>query len=308
MGGQASFHVDSKSALYGSSGLWAMDLSEPISRTLRGLIQSLHSMGRLPVGFAEHVQAHAGHPFNELADRLAKHCIAHRLASPLPPWQIIPDGTGALFDHLWLQFEKLTRSDSLPHSANGAFIATGHGRFPELGPAGSWTGSDAALPKASRASKVIGLRFVSANVQTLQDPEGAEFSGRAAFIRSQFEWHQVTIAAIQEARSKHSATFVSSNFVRLCSGCSQTGHLGVELWFSRTPSWTFDGLPRPTFELDDLVVLHSDPRTMTVRACNSGFRAVVVAVHAPTQQDPEREAWWSTLLRRLRTFVRGCYG
>ena len=129
-----SFHVDSLSALHGSAGLWAMDLSEPLSRTLRGLTQALTSLGRFPIGYAEHVQAHAGHPFNELADSIAKHCLCHMIASPTPPWQIIPDGSGAVYDHLWLSFEKHLRRSTLPGLAQGSFISVGRGSFPDLRP------------------------------------------------------------------------------------------------------------------------------------------------------------------------------
>ena len=300
-----SLHVDSLSALHGCTGLWAMDFSEPLSRVLRGLIQALTSLDRLHAGSSEHVQAHAGHPFNELADSLAKHCLACGMASPMPPWRIIPDGTGSVYDHLWLSFERHHRGSTLPCFTEATFASIGLGEFPDLTKAAAWTGAWSGKRRHGTPGQVLGLRLVTANVQTLDDPVGAEFAGRAAYIRDQLEWHEVTIVAIQEARSKHSATFVSSNFVRLCSGCTEGGHLGVELWFSRIASRTADGLARPVFQLSDLVVLYNDPRTIIVRACNDSFRAVIVAIHAPTQQDPDRDMWWAGLLRRMRSFADG---
>ena len=174
-----SLHIDSLSALHGCTGLWAMDLSEPLSRLLRGLIQALTSLGRLHAGSSEHVQAHTGHPFNELADSLAKHCLASRIASPVPPWRIIPDGSGAVYDHLWLHFERQHRGSTLPCFSDATFASIGQGVFPDLDKAAAWTGDLTGGRTHGVSGQVLGLRLVTANVQTLDDPDGA---GRRALV------------------------------------------------------------------------------------------------------------------------------
>ena len=221
--GEVCFRVDSTAALFGSSGRWHFDSCQIAASTLRGLTQALEASGRLRGEWGRRVRSHDGHPFNELADSLAKHCLQHRVEPHRPDWPLLPDRGGRFFNRFWLHFACARRPSSYPICVDNVLHSVGKGSFPDMESAGRWSGGvNVSLDKCS-SSGMVALRLVSANVQTLEDPQGAEFAGRAAYIRDQFQVLGVSIAAIQEARSRHTATFTSANYIRLCSGCTDAG-------------------------------------------------------------------------------------
>ena len=147
------------------------------------------------------------------------------------------------------------------------------------------------------------MRMLSVNVQTLAEGPGehyVHFEGRMAYIREQFATLGVHVASLQETRTSRAETFLSGNFIRLCSGATDSGHLGTEVWFARKQSASIVG-----FLPDELTVLYWSPRCLCVKVCSPFLRAIVIAVHAPTAQDPERPAWWKDLRRRLQKICAG---
>ena len=142
------------------------------------------------------------------------------------------------------------------------------------------------------------LRFATVNVQTLaSDPREASshFEGRIGYLRDQLEEHAVHVAALQEARTSKAECLLSGNFIRLCSGATESGHLGTECWFARRRDSHSRG-----FLPDELTVVYWDPRCICIQVRSKCLKALVVGVHAPTAQDPLRASWWRKLCDRLR--------
>ena len=111
----------------------------------------------------------------------------------------------------------------------------------------------------------------------------------------------ISIAGLQEARSARADCVVSDSFIRVCSGKTGSGHLGVEAWFRRG-AVAGDAL---SFEVSDLTVVHWTPRLLCVRVRHKALQALVVVLHAPTTQDPERGFWWCNTRSLLCKLARG---
>ena len=140
-------------------------------------------------------------------------------------------------------------------------------------------------------------------MQTLAEGrEGPSFNfeGRTAYLRDQLEHAEAHIVAIQEVRTSRAECFLSGNFIRLCSGATPTGQLGVEIWFRQRTAHSRQG-----FSSDDVTVLFWDPRSIGVRVKSQCLEAVFVAVHAPTAQDPDRQTWWTQLRQKIAEVSSG---
>ena len=146
------------------------------------------------------------------------------------------------------------------------------------------------------------LRFATANVQSLEDPVSREglhsYEGRVGLVRAQMAHRSVHVVAIQEARTERAETFLSGQYMRLCSGRTASGQLGVEIWLLREPQ--SDGV---FFAAEDVVVTHFDPRLLCVRVTSPFLRAVVAAIHAPVATDAARDSWWLSLFATLKRVV-----
>ena len=294
-GGDASFHIDSLCAVMRAGGRWRFRLSDDIARASRSLVQAAEAVGRIAFDSFHHVKAHAQHPWNELADVLAKRAVVED-----PQLFFDADVGGwirdAAIEHLWLLISIARWPQHWPHHSHCSVIDSGPIKFCDELEAESCFGG-ATSPKVRETCRPSWqrMRFLSYNVQSLTDREErcCDFAGRTAYLRAQMEALGIDIAALQEARTSKSQSIVSDNFVRLCSGCDPKGQLGVELWFSRTGT-----AGRSGFRPEDLTVVYWDCRTLCVAVKTGCCRFLVVNVHAPTAQDDRREQWWRDL--------RGC--
>ena len=179
----------------------------------------------------------------------------------------------------------------------------------------AWLGLDPVADPSGRSSALtIHLRLMSVNVQTLNsvakgvpDVGNDDFSGRAAYLREQCEYHGANVVALQETRSRHSETINSQSHIRLCSGRDAQGHHGVELWFARNLAISTCATDPLRVQLSDLLVLHADPRLLIVRLSRRSLHVLFVAVHAPIAADPRRDQWWKDLSTRLARYSRGSW-
>ena len=271
-----------------ASGLWHIGASNKLAHTCRALAQALEAFGYKPWTSLHHVRAHVGQAWNELADVLAKQAVGPHVREcghpDISSW--VRDGS---IGHLWLLISAHLFPSVWPAFEGGSlttspdFVCTA---LPSHAYFGRPTGGGPDRPGAVWYQ----LKVVTMNVQTLEGGGIHDQEGRAAFLRSQMHDMGVHVVAVQEARTPKSATILSESYVRLCSGRTQTGQYGVELWFLRAKEGE-----RFTFRADELTVVYFDPRILAVRVEAMGFRGVVVCVHAPTSADPGREAWWCTL-------------
>ena len=288
-------HSDSICTVMRANGQWRLAESDTLSQTCRHLAQALDCMRCLHQGSIQHVKGHAGNPWNELADSLARHAIGHACT------QLHDNGLSEwvreqALSHLWLLLAASAEPEMWPqhrgqHMADSGFV------LPEEAPPIAGQVQQANFDGAA-GSCWHALRVATLNVQTLDSggEEGqAEYAGRAAYLRDQFAWAETHVVGIQEARTARAESFISGNFIRICSGCTSTGQLGVEAWFCRGSAAGSVG-----FSMDELIVTHWDPRILCVKVRSRFLNAVVVVAHAPTATDPARGEWWCEFQELLR--------
>lgn len=153
-------------------------------------------------------------------------------------------------------------------------------------------------PTQQSADRRHDLISVSYNVLSLHE-EGRNdlhsFVGKAALLREQLDDQGVHVAGLQEARTKE-GLMVSANYARFCSGATDRGLYGVELWLSTKHQIA----PGCKFRIDKCVVVAKDPTYIIVH--HKGAADFVFAVaHAPHtgHDDHLRSRWWSQLSQDL---------
>ena len=286
---------DSLTTIKRACGEWHFPLSDLLATTCRSVAQSLEVMEILPTGRIAHVSAHKGCPWNELADGLAKWAVAH--GSPTFEAGLRIGGwiQDASLPHLWLLLAAWKAPELWPQHSGGALIDEGISTTFCVDGAASWCGisshTQAQQGDAGR-SAWLHMVCVSVNVQTLGEGHADQdaFLGRTQYLRDQLAHLGVSVAGLQETRSKRDECVLSGSFIRLCSGCSTSGQYGVEAWFARRLGDSSDAAV--SFLPEELTVVHWEPRMLCVRVFHRKIRFMVVVLHAPTAQDKERVTWW----------------
>ncbi|CAE7260050.1 unnamed protein product [Symbiodinium sp. CCMP2592] len=286
-----------------------------LSQGIRALCQALLSSD---VDFHEvrHVRSHVGHPANEFVDAAAKWACRGQL-DPTTPFQVSFAAVlrqGHL-DWWWMLLDSVRCPLAWPCHVGRDF--TDHDRFADTSPpteaeSREWLGLPASQgSKAHAVTTAINLRLLSVNVQTLapngelpNPPGDDKFKGKAAYIREQLAYHGVHIAALQETRARQDETVESHSHVRLCSGRDSQGHYGVELWVAKRLPISTSAQHHIHLQLSDLLVVHSDPRTLIVRLARRGLNVLFTAIHAPTASAKDRAQWWKALSSKV-TRLRG---
>ena len=293
---------DSLVSVERSKGCWRAPTGDRLARSCPPLAQASEVLGLHPWRTVEHVRSHHGHAWNELADVLAKDAVS---VDPgfvfhirLNLW--VSDNA---LESLWLLYAAWRQPQLWP-ALCGSHLATSGPATVSPCDAAPFFGIPQERPTAPPVVKWHCIRFVSANVQTLGTAAAEDglhgFAGRVGYIREQLLAKGVHIAALQETRTDRAETLLSQAYIRLCSGRTATGHLGVELWLLRTPD--ADGVH---FAVEEVTVAHYSPRLLCVRIQSPFLQALLAVVHAPVAQDPDRDGWWLTLHSILRNVAGG---
>lgn len=286
------FRSDSVTTAEQSVGAAGCHDDHPTFNHLRSIFQALQAA--LPPDCLEvqHVRGHAGDPWNELVDHLAKTeaTIGHKLRRQtidLSKWKpVLP--------FLWMIFE---RHAGLPQFRGDCFDV----KPPCLPPE-----SPVGLPTTGKGSKIIrhhmALSLASCNVGSLfVGPDG--YGGKLAYLRTQMKSLRINMLGIQEARSPSGMT-VTDEVVRLASGCEHGQH-GVELWVNTIQPIAHNGSKPCFIKKTNLQVVHSDPRRLVVRLAHPCLDCHACVFHAPQSGRPlqERRQWWEETGSILRLYA-----
>ena len=114
------------------------------------------------------------------------------------------------------------------------------------------------------------------------------------------------VLGIQEARTM-TGTIRSHSHVRFCSGRTQDGLFGIEIWISLTKAYCWDSSGNAFFfRAHEFVIAHSDPRLLVLICASSQLSCVIIAGHAPHSgaDDEVSRAWWTELERHLERLAK----
>ena len=255
-------------------------------------------------GEVQEIRAHRAHPWNELADRLAKHVISTRFPVGHMHVPIL---------HEMLQFEDASWAwiSQQPQSFQACLPPS-----PELG---LWhVTPPSTKPRANSHDETlqriaaVSCNIVTANVLALDTvDEHQQVLRSSRSVRLDEQWHQQRIAAVglQETRRPPGRSALD-HYITFSSGALSTGvcpHHGCELWLHRTMPWI-------TTESDEVLafgqmtpaVAHADPRRLIVNLQKNNILASFVVLHAPCRSaSPEGsidaiQEWWRQTIDIVR--------
>ena len=284
------FGYDNVAAAKMAIGEWTQNRAHQVVSLTRAIFQLIETRmqdeARLTT---KHVLAHSNHPWNELADSLAKNALKKQCVSPRLNFDIRPWITGRLplVEHLAF-FWRLYQDDSEYPAVHEQEVSWPRWRNAEMK-------TPAFVLKNSPGEEdtkefTLFLRIMSYNVCSLQDEiHSAEEPWKSEYLRDQAEWKEVHIVALQETRARQDLFIETPNYWRYISA-SDKGQAGTELWFSRN---IFIG-KHQRFTKNMFQVVFKHPRLLAVTVDSTWLRALVISCHAPhsTRPDYEKDSWW----------------
>ena len=308
-------HSDCATAIGLSAGHMGRYTGKGIADLCRAGFQALVAIGGPNRIAIRHVRSHVGHLANEVADRLAKLACRDSRALPAVPavalQRVVRDGW---LPWLWLYIEATRNPRCWPTLLGGSLLDPGE--RPLHVPSAAECASMLGLPNRDRSvatgeEVTVQALFLTVNVQSLQPPvrdtqQHDGFQGRAKFLRNQLEDLAVTVAALQETRSRANEMIRSGTHIRFCSARDVQGAHGIELWFSRQRPFVHHRSAPVFFQTEDFLAVHWDSRVLAVRFVRASLRILFVSVHAPTSADPARATWWHSLFELLARLRQEC--
>ena len=282
-----------------SSSSWTCSSHQRLAAVARWLGEAVRQQG----GMMLEVRGHTAHPWNDLADSLAKFSLAtdqsvgnidfggchHAILSGDINW-----------NWLWLHKEPLKKVFP-PGSIPNSWVATpAHGRIRSCKQPGriespSWTSIDFKIGTAN----VLALN----ERNDFQDTEPV--SARAE--RLDLQWHEEgwAIVGVQESR-RPEGRYQTTHYTILASGAKIINgipHYGCELWIHKSHQIDRDsGL---CLAKAKIVVAWADPRRLVANLTCNTLAVTFVVIHAPcrsatTSIDQVRD-WWeetATVMRK----------
>ena len=295
-------HFDAITAGFGATGTYNVACSagafsprQTAARTLMTILErKMDAMNGKVIGL--HVKAHQGHPWNEMADSLAKavwggwtpHITfafksGDLLKHPLAQWAWLEVAPDAELPNL----QTILRNDP-PERDQGTIDSTL-----------TWS-------QGQEHSEMITahLNMATVNVGTMDYHTGTEYgmNWKAMELAKQFDEHNLHIVAIQESRARVSKRVTTGPYVRLVQA-GDRGQAGVELWIHEH---TVKSLFRADFNAEkDLCVWFSTPRILAVRCSLGAMNLDLMVLYAPQRGRPQQEIsqWWKDAAEvfRMRT-------
>ena len=258
------------------------DSNQAIAKIIR-----LYALWLGPNLHIDEVRGHQHHPWNELADRLAKHAAGQDTPEPIvrslrPLHQLAVAG----MDTGWAWMQQCSRSllHAFPPLCDGQIM-----QFPlSLRKVSTTSKPEGALVVEEPAQWSFDFHLITANVLALDSANDSKEVGRRVGTRTQrldAQWHQgqVLFAGLQEARTPQ-GTFTSEHYSIWSSGPHgpSASCLGCELWCHRSlPILTSQSGEKLLLRDFKVVIQHADPRRLYVRFEHPALCFSVVVLHVP---------------------------
>ena len=249
-----------------------------------------------------HVKGHSDHPWNELADSLAKAtAIADFLPSPLCA-DLVQCITDSVFN-AWLHIAHAsTDLVSYPPVVDQEFRATSIDTHTGSLYTYHQTPQQQALEAASLHDKTaLVFRTATYNVMSAVDKATGDTtafdSANINLLSQQYAHHFLHIIGQQESRLPAKKK-LSSLYIIISSGTNPRHGLGCSLWFSRyLPYYQLNGKTY-CFNMKQFFVVHTDPRLLVVDVDAPFLRMRLLSAHAPIAKDTDARAAFFKLLRK----------
>ena len=275
------FRTDSSMTAGHASGLTSCHDNHPTFVLLRSVFQTLAAGLCKESLLVEHVAGHAGDPWNELADHLAK--TEASLGHKLQRQQIDMRKWTNFIPFLWMAVHQ---DAGLPSLAAHGFDITPPS-LPPVQPA-----SHDQASSTHQVSVQFALSLATLNVGSLfTGPEG--YAGKLQYLREQMRSFNLNLLGLQESRSPAGMS-TADDVLRLAGG-SCNGQYGIEIWINLAqPICLARGKPH-YLKKSHVQIVHADTRRLLACIDHPMFQCHVLSMHAPQSGRPlsERKQWWT---------------
>ena len=234
-----------------------------------------------------HVQGHSGHPWNEVADVLARRQLQHVIVSP----EFDQDLVGEMLRDGFLKWIWLAVAADRSPSC-----------WPEAHPDGSFSSTtfsqvrraQHAVPNQPlQCQHVFHIRATTYNTLSLR------VAGQVECLEQHFGNQGCCILGLQECRQYHTGIEHGRYFVKFASPALQ-GQGGCQIWLSRFSHPGVDSEGNAVrWRADTFATLHSDHRCLSISGLAGNVRFGIVAAHARTasSKQDEIQSFWNMLTR-----------
>ena len=229
----------------------------------------------------DHVPGHAGDPFNEICDAVAKQEGRGGFFLPRPRLQL--EKWRKLIPYMWILYGSDLGAPT--------FQGTGFNVSPPALPP-STPPMKALKPRPSQQPIDFALSLATGNVQSLGlGTQG--FSGKLHYLRTQFADFNLNFIGLQETRSPEGSAH-AHGILRLSSGHDR-GQAGVELWCNLQQPFATIKKKDIFFQRKHFLVTHRDHRRLLVRIQHPLWEAWILVAYAPHSgySDRDRAQWWT---------------
>ena len=233
-----------------------------------------------------HSKAHAGIPANEAADAIARAIADNKMVIPerRSTWtkQILEAEN---LEYIW--WTQMKEGMPPPWQWQQESEKEKHGGF-------CLEGDEQGEEKEN--IETFQIKIASANVFSSLDQSAKSMVDRRQCISQQAKDQGWSIIGLQETRVRQSILKSDPFFHMITTKATDRGHDGTEIWFSKEKV-----KGRPSFQKENLHVIHQEPSILAVAAQGTGFNADVISAHAPQRTDEKREEWWKRLEKLIIT-------
>ena len=270
----ATFHFDSVTAGFAACGRWDPG-QDQLAHKARQLSQACEVCDAMCPVYWEHVKAHAGHPWNELADSAAEAMRLGTAPSVSQPCLSADANIGVMdISRLYL-FVPTRDALAFPRISEG--VANWSQDVTPL----TTMRPEQIVPFACRANTQpwhLHFRCLTVNVQSVV--------GKHAYLEQQFEDKHIAIAFLQEMKEK-GGLVRSQGYLRFATDADT--HWGVAIWVSRTlPLGWASAMPVFADEAS-FNVISDGPRHLVLTVTVRGECFCLTSAHFPHQGRPEEE-------------------
>ena len=313
-------HVDNMHAIMGTQALHGAVQAQTAHVSIARALAVVASSQRVIVW--KHVKAHAGNPWDELADRIAAWSSSESSpAGYLPALEsLFSPGTGVVEWSAFLEALPSQQRPAYPSRCGEHLLVTKalvpqagpHSLCPEPGRPAKAPQQAFFDPKATRARRrhfqgQVTIKVVTMNVQTLYPKSVCkravnDVPEKAVSLQRQLHLAGVHLAGVQETRMRSSARRSGVHFDILDAAATPEGHSGTALWINRELPWGQRGSTPVFLRADDAQTLLQTPRVMAVRLRKCPIDFVAIAVHTLNQHHASQENvddWWTDLAASL---------
>lgn len=242
---------------------------------LRSCAQFLTAAFGLSNIFWNHVSAHTGDVFNEVADELAKSALnLPPIADPILEWLRSSD-TLLHLQWLWLLVPTTHGHPAYPTLRDGQLLHWVSTTTPSCSTTSPTTQS------RSPPSQLTTLILATANVLTLDESKehtSLQPGSRQLALMKQFDEQGCHIVAVQETRHRQARLPQTGDFAVIGHPADSAGHGGIQLWLNLNRRLG-PGL-RPLC-LQDCSVVAATAEWMVCKIRHPGLRCVLVVGHSP---------------------------